>query len=257
MSALKIFFFLLVASVPIRAFAQPSAEDRRHAGALFQEGERLYSQEKWPEALAKFEESYSTVPHVATRFNIGKCFEKLGRYQEADTAYADVESGDDPNLATSAREARARVAPQLAAAQAEEPPPEPVPAIDQTEPEHHEEPAPAKPFGLDRMMFWGGVGLAAVGVTLTVVFGLRANGLESDVEDARASGPDPDDVDSGETAATVANVGIVVAIVGAGLAATGFLLGMKPAGEEERDDGGLDAHLGVFPGGLVLSGRIP
>ncbi len=249
------FTTILVLSLPLAASAQSGA-DRRRAGALFQEGDALYAEEQWSEALAKFEESYAAVEHVATKFNIAKCLEKLERWQEADAAYAGVEAGDDAELAGSSREARARIAPRLQPADSEQ-----VPAADSatTEPPADSEivsdpdvsaDVSTSDFATDRLLLWGGIGLAGLGTTMTLIFGLRANALEEDVADDRLGGPDPGDIDSGESSATWANVGLVVAAVGLGAATAGFLLGRS---DDEEDS----ARLSIVPGGIVLSGSLP
>jgi tetratricopeptide (TPR) repeat protein len=248
------FTAIVVLSLCAPASAQSRA-DRRRAGALFQEGDALYAEEDWSGALAKFEESYATIAHVATKFNIAKCLEKLGRFAEADAAYAEVESGEDEELAASSREARARIAPRLRPADTEAAPA----AATATEPpvdsEIVEDPdlsaeVSTSDFATDRLLLWGGVGLAAIGTSMTLIFGLRASALEEDVADARLSGPDPDDIDSGRSAATLANVGLVVAAVGVGAAAAGLLLGRSADGEDS-------ARLTIGPGAVALSGTLP
>ncbi|MCI0633288.1 MAG: CDC27 family protein [Actinobacteria bacterium] len=305
---------------PLAAFAQNVGEDRRRAGAAFAEGDTLYEQGNWADALTKFDESYRIVPHIATKFNIAKCLEKLNRFTEADRAYAEVEAGEDPDLAAGAREARARIARQMGTIRVNVPPdvevtidgnPCPAPCeqrvpvgahdvvigtgVDAThqtvniaagdtktvdratgqrmqfEDEEHarggggptedEEAgisASTEDVRLDQVLLWGGVGLTAVGVGMTVIFGLRANSLEEEVSADRLSGPNPDDVESGESAATLANVGVVVLSVGVGLAATGFVLGLNKGGGGDESEGGgdsgLDAELRIAPGALFLAG---
>jgi hypothetical protein len=74
----------------------------------------------------------------------------------------------------------------------------------------------------------GGVALA--GFATFTVFGLKANGTYSDLRSQCPAGPCPpgheDDISSGKTSQTVANIGLVVGIVGAAAGVTLFLLSM-------------------------------
>jgi len=72
----------------------------------------------------------------------------------------------------------------------------------------------------------GGVGLA--GLATFAVFGLLANGTNSDLEEACGSGPCPpgheDEISSGRTQQTIANIGLVVGAIGATVAVTLFVI---------------------------------
>jgi hypothetical protein len=72
----------------------------------------------------------------------------------------------------------------------------------------------------------GGVGVA--GFVTFAIFGLKSNGTYSDLQKACPSGPCPpghsDDISAGKTQQTVANVGLVVGIVGAAAGVTLFVL---------------------------------
>lgn len=76
-------------------------------------------------------------------------------------------------------------------------------------------------------------GVAVAGLATFAVFGLLANGTYSDLEAACGTKPCPpgheDDISSGRTQQTVANVGLVVAAVGAAAAVTLFVLSKPPA----------------------------
>jgi hypothetical protein len=72
----------------------------------------------------------------------------------------------------------------------------------------------------------GGVGVA--GLVMFTVAGIMSRSTYSDLEESCGSGPCPadrqDDIDSGQTQQTLANVGLVVGIVGVGAGVTLFLL---------------------------------
>ncbi len=76
-------------------------------------------------------------------------------------------------------------------------------------------------------------GVAVAGLATFAVFGLLANGTYSDLEAACGTKPCPpgheDEISSGRTQQTVANVGLVVAAVGAAAAVTLFVLSKPPA----------------------------
>jgi hypothetical protein len=70
--------------------------------------------------------------------------------------------------------------------------------------------------------------VAILGLATFIIAGTMANGTHSDLEKACGAGPCPpgheDDISSGRTEQTIANVGLVVAIIGAAAAATIFVI---------------------------------
>lgn len=96
---------------------------------------------------------------------------------------------------------------------------------------------PAKPSsGLPlRTLAYGAGGVAVVGLAMFTIFGLSANGTYSDLEKACNNGPCPpgheDEISSGRTQQTLANVGLVVFVAGAAAGATLFVLSMPKGGE--------------------------
>jgi tetratricopeptide (TPR) repeat protein len=65
----------------------PSPTATKKAKELFGAGQKLYQQGQYAEAIARFEEAYSAKPHPVIYFNIGRCYEELGRTGEALKAY--------------------------------------------------------------------------------------------------------------------------------------------------------------------------
>jgi tetratricopeptide (TPR) repeat protein len=83
----------------------PGSDPRTEARKRFQQGAILYSQGDYARAVAEFEAAYAFAPAPAVLFNIGICYEHLGRDQDALTAYERYEqamsssSSPSPNVA--------------------------------------------------------------------------------------------------------------------------------------------------------------
>jgi hypothetical protein len=69
------------------AWAQPSAEDKALATALFKEARGLLSRNEIAKACRKFQESHRIDPSGGTLLNLAACHEKLGRTASAWTEY--------------------------------------------------------------------------------------------------------------------------------------------------------------------------
>jgi PEGA domain-containing protein len=75
---------VLLAAIPAVAAAQPNAH---RAEELAAEGLALYRQAAYEQAIAKFQESYGLVPEPNNLFNIGKCYERMGKFEQAIESY--------------------------------------------------------------------------------------------------------------------------------------------------------------------------
>ncbi|MCX7959580.1 MAG: tetratricopeptide repeat protein [Deltaproteobacteria bacterium] len=62
---------------------EPSYEDKESARIHFEAAKKLYKSDKYSEALELFMKAYSRFPRPEILYNIGKCYEKLGDYQNA------------------------------------------------------------------------------------------------------------------------------------------------------------------------------
>ncbi|MBL8953438.1 MAG: PEGA domain-containing protein [Myxococcaceae bacterium] len=69
---------------------EPASNDpAAKAKQIFGRAQTLYSQARYQEAIASFEEAYLLKPHPVIFFNIGKCWEQLGETAKALRAYRD------------------------------------------------------------------------------------------------------------------------------------------------------------------------
>jgi hypothetical protein len=109
--------------------AQPraaSAGDVAAAEDLFQQGLALMDQQEYHEACRMFEASQREDPSPGTQFNLGACYEALGRTASAWAAYVHAaELAQERGRAAQETEARARVAalePQLSKLRIDAPP---------------------------------------------------------------------------------------------------------------------------------------
>jgi len=114
-------------------------------------------------------------------------------------------------------------------------------------------PAPTAPSPLRTAAFVAG-GVGAVGLVGFVVFGAMHHAKFSDLEDScpnnRCTRDRQDDIDSGKTDETLANVGLVIGVLGAGAGVTLFILsGRKSANAPPASS----ASLTFGPGSLRLT----
>lgn len=108
--------FVVLASRP--AFADPSPADRALAHALFEEGRALGKAGKWGEACMKLEASQKLAAGIGTLFNLGDCYEHVGRTASAFTAFTETaeqaRAANQPDREAIASSRAAALAPKLA-----------------------------------------------------------------------------------------------------------------------------------------------
>jgi hypothetical protein len=80
----------LALSSGLASAQQPSAQDQAAAEGLFSEGKKLMADGKYPEACPKFEESQRLDPAPGTQFNLGECYERLGKTASAWALFLNV-----------------------------------------------------------------------------------------------------------------------------------------------------------------------
>ena len=88
---------------------EPSERDLVEAKKLYAEGLRFYEQGDYTEALARWQQAYAIVRMPQLAFNIAKCFEALGRDQDACATYRELYDDRDAQLEEVAREGLARL----------------------------------------------------------------------------------------------------------------------------------------------------
>lgn len=104
----------IVAMLSRIAVAQPATEGAR----LFEEGRELAKQNKYAEALTKFEQSYALDNGVGTELNLADCHEHLGHFAVAWRMFDEAaqRSADTPAKQKFAREHADAIAGKLATA---------------------------------------------------------------------------------------------------------------------------------------------
>ena len=96
-------------SAPISAFAQ-SADSKVQAEALFEEGRKLMSENKFEEACKKLEGSQKLDPGAGTLLNLAACYEQNGQTASAWVTYQDAANASAARHPDWAQQANAKVA---------------------------------------------------------------------------------------------------------------------------------------------------
>jgi tetratricopeptide (TPR) repeat protein len=233
-------------------------EDPNYTRAVeaYRRGTELYNAAKFEEALAAFQEAATLYASPDFQFNIAKCYERLGKYEEAILHYETYlrtadDSGDTAVIESSIADLQRRIEERDAAAQK---PPD-------TGPEP--EPEPSKPPGRALVLTGGvllGVG-AAVGLGGGLGFGIpvsRDNATLGEVLDGNPDALTFADADElANRAAMNQTLELVMIGVGGALVLTGaVLLGVGMSKKKQAKT----ARLQVAPtwgrtgAGLSLSG---
>lgn len=113
----------------------PPDEDPNYTRAVeaYRLGTELYNDARFEEALAAFQEAATLYASPDFQFNIAKCYERLGKYEEAIRSYETYlrtaeDSGDTAVIEASIADLKRRIEERDAAAQKDpEPGPEPEP----------------------------------------------------------------------------------------------------------------------------------
>lgn len=249
--------------------SEPQPDDPvERAMAAYQRGTKNYNLAQYEAALADFTEAASLYASPDFQYNIGLCYEKLGKYDEAIRAFAAYlrakpEADDRPNVENrihaleeemdrQRREAEQAESARLAAARE----PQPVQPV-------ADEPAPP-PVG--RPLIAAGAALIGVGAAVAlgggIGFGVVAS-KRSEAIDAVQTGGNPDELTFNDTLALerqgkrfegvqvgLAAGGAVVAVTGAVLLALG-LRKQQAAKPQAR----LGPALGQSGAGITITGR--
>jgi len=267
---------LLRAAPSVAESACPEASSpqqaRRLAGQAFDEGERLYSERRFREAIERFRCSYGLVQHPNTLYNIARSAQEAGDLTLALTTYREYleRHATDADRATVERniseldrriaESRhpqppAETPPAHVAARPEEPPPAvPAPAVAAAEPETRTRMTTA------RLVAWITM---ALGVALTATGGGLWIEAWSRAEDIPATVDTDDDLqhwsdvrDGGESMETASYV--LMGTGAAALVASIVLFAVAPGREPVTASTLRGPRLGIAAGdgvlGLTLGG---
>src|SRR3954462_4312170 len=100
----------LAAPGAAQAQAQPDAQQKAAAEALFDEGRQLFAQGQIEQACRKFEQSQDVAPGVGILLYLGDCYERVGRLASAWATFRSAAS----KASASGQAERARVADEHA-----------------------------------------------------------------------------------------------------------------------------------------------
>jgi hypothetical protein len=243
------------------AVAEADAEQRRAAQKTFEAGDELYESGRYQEALTAFRASLDLVASPNSRLMVARCLRELGQLVQAEQEFAttvrdaEASGGRYAQTADAARAEREAVQKQIAELEAAKPaeaPPPPAPSPEPSREVHtlefgtaERESSSLRPYAYVSGAV-GAVGLAGFGV-----FGAMSASRYSDLEEACPSGRCPGDkqadIDAGRRDQTIANVALVVGVVGVGVGVTLFVLSAD-------DGGGERVGLRVLPSSAALVG---
>jgi tetratricopeptide (TPR) repeat protein len=206
------------------AAEKPSSSSDKEARKLFYQGDRLYEEGKYEEAVAAFEKAYALSHRPELLFNLANAYERLGQYEEALRALRDFapsapESDRDKiaerikTLEARAEDRRKRESEKAAAA---------APATPAAAPP----PPPAEPESKPPILAYTLMGGGVVALGIGTVFGVMALGSKSDAEDQCAKGgvcpaSAQKSIDDAKGQALIADIAFAVGAVAAG---TGLVL---------------------------------
>lgn len=246
----------------------PADEQVTRAMAAYERGTQNYNLAQYEAALADFTEAASLYASPDFQYNIGLCYEKLGKYDEAIRAFstylrAKPEAEDRPNVENRIQTLQAELERRKREAEAQAT----APAV--TEPQPQPQPQPIEPTATDeppsttgRPLIIAGAALAGVGVAVALggglAFGVAARKRSAAVEEVQTGG-NPEELSFDETRELhragrrfegmqigLAAGGAVVAVTGAVLLALGL---------RKRQAVRPQAWLGPTTAGLVITSR--
>ncbi len=231
--------------------AHAQASDDEQARTHFMAGTSYFDQARYEEAAAEFEESYRLSGRGLLLVNIARCFERLGRWDDA-VSYLErylADAGDVENRNT--LEARLASYRERAAAQA--------PAADPVPTNEGSSAADSGPSGLFiGAMIALGVGAASAGVFLGT--GLAAHGnYERLQEECGPGGTCPgslrDVADEGALLADVSTVFTVISIAALATGAALLIVDLATADDGDAESASARLEATPLPGGGALSVR--
>jgi tetratricopeptide (TPR) repeat protein len=243
---------------PAEGQDEPPPEDPNYERAVeaYRRGTELYNAAKFEEALEAFQEAATLYASADFQFNIAKCYERLGEYEQAIRSYETYlrtadDSSDRAVIEASIEDLKRRIAERDAAEQEPDPDPQP-------------DPEPKKPPGRALIITGGvllGVG-AAVALGGGLGFGLPVSSDNKRLGDVLDDNPDGltfAEADAIADEAQQKQLGeIVFVAVGSAVLVTGVALLAVGLAKKKK---ATTARLQVAPSwgrsgvGLSLSGR--
>jgi len=221
------------AEAPTESPSEPREDPQlERAMESYELGKKAYNAARYEDALGHFQEAATRYASPDFQYNIGLCYERLGKPEEAIRAFrtylrAKPDADDRANVEDRIFELEAEL--EKAQSQPDEQP-EPAPQPEPAEPEPKRDPG--------RVLIISGAALAGVGAAVALGgglgFGLAARSRSLDVEDV-VSGGNPDGLTFGEAQTledegrrletfqiATAAAGSAVAIIGVALLAVGL-----------------------------------
>ena len=265
------FLVVLLCLIPASVRAQG---DTDLAKGYYKLGVELYNRADYEEALVQFKKAFKYSGKAALLHNMARCYESLGRHEEAVAHYERyLEEGKPADAAMiSARignlkrliERKKTPAPKPAPVSASQPTPAPAPATkpagsDTPKPPDKPTPAPApsrsRPL---RTTGWILVGVGAASLVAGIILGKSASDAASNLEDDNADKKGVEyadvmkDVEHGQS---MQNAQIATLVVGGVAAAAGAVLLILDARRASTDRQAWLAPA-ITPGGAMVSGGL-
>jgi tetratricopeptide (TPR) repeat protein len=256
------------AAAPAQAEPPPASNENEMKGKAmeaYHRGEAAYRAEQWSEALAAFQEASSFYASPDFQYNIGRCYENLGSYEDAVRSY-EIYLRAKPNAPDSGaiRERIGRLRGLIEAQQAEEERrknEEPRTVVIEKEADKAP-PPPGRPFVIAGSVLTGvGLGLAlGGGIGFGVVAGNRSDQLDEIQTGGNPNGATMADAQAIEDEGRQAELGQIataagggaVAVAGIALLAVGLI---KNKNARASGTARIVPTLNRSSAGLVLTGR--
>jgi hypothetical protein len=239
----RVFFAATLALVVTAATTPALAEDADPFNKHVNEGLAAYQAGRYDEAIESFRAAKAMKSDPKLLYNIGRCYEKLGRLDDAIAAYQEF-----VNAPGTTSQERAKGFEQIKALQAEKgaredaarPPPKPA---EQPGEPHAEAPPPPPATGStvvaqspppekkSHALEWGLVGVGGAGVVVGAIFGGLALNQKSQFDSATSTQDKLSARDAGNRDAIVSDVCV---IGGAALAVAGLAI-LFLAGDDEAE----------------------
>jgi tetratricopeptide (TPR) repeat protein len=266
--------FALAATLPggiaITERGPPTDADVARAKAELAHGQRLYDEAQYEDALHAFEAAWQAYPVADFQYDIGLCYERLGRAEEAIAAFEAYlaqkpDATDRPNVEHRIGQLRAT----LRTTTPSEPTPAPV-TVAPPRPPPPLTPAPTQPIAdvdphAGRRATIGGTITLVLGLGLAVGggvgFGLPAARRMRAVDRALDPAAPPADRLTPDAARRTAHEGdrllaLQLASIGVGTVLVGTGIGLLVAGNRKRQNARLQAGLAPSRYGLTFAGAV-